>query len=64
MKCDRRWWNDGRLEREQEACVAHTLGLSAWRPHDHVLYAEPDEAYAVRIVCMSTWLFRQEARRP
>ncbi len=21
MKCDRRWWTDGRLEREQAACV-------------------------------------------
>ena len=21
MKCDRRWWNDGRLEREKAACV-------------------------------------------
>lgn len=22
MKCDRRWWNDGRLEREKASCVA------------------------------------------
>lgn len=37
MKCDRRWWNDGRLEREQAACVWHTAGLTAWRAHDCAL---------------------------
>jgi hypothetical protein len=30
MKCDRRWWNDGRLEREQAACVDPVECLTAW----------------------------------
>jgi hypothetical protein len=54
MKCDRRWWNDGRLEREQAACVEHTLGLTAWRAHDHVLYAAVDAH--VRASLSALWL--------
>jgi hypothetical protein len=43
MKCDRRWWNDGRLEREQAACVQLTAGYTAWRvAYGHVAYAELD----------------------
>jgi hypothetical protein len=34
MKCDRRWWNDGRLEREQAACVEQVMSLPA---QTHVL---------------------------
>jgi hypothetical protein len=47
MKCDRRWWNDGRLEFEQAACVGEPDPEPLGLPH------EPDEAYAVRFVCRS-----------
>jgi hypothetical protein len=37
MKCDRRWWNDGRLEREKAACVA----CGDWRVSPAPFRADP-----------------------
>lgn len=48
MKCDRRWWNDGALERQVSACV------SAWpRVEPPPVAPDDPEAFAVRIVCES-----------
>lgn len=47
MKCDRCWWNDGRLELEQAACVGEPDPEPLDLPH------EPGGAYAVRFVCRS-----------
>jgi len=55
MKCDRRWWNDGRLKREQAACVGEP------DPEPLDLSHEPDEAYAVRVVCRSDKWMRLRA---
>ena len=46
MKADRRWWNDGRLDRERQADVDHRASkVSILGVHviDHELQREIDE---------------------
>lgn len=46
MKCDRRWWNDGRLEREGVLQRLHERGLRRERKRGGVMFVPGD---AIRV---------------